>query len=177
MVVLRHFTLADVDDVTAACQDEEIVRWTATIPTPYTTEDARAWIESQPARRAAGTGYSFAIAQLGSPRMCGTISVNRRAVDSEVPPSIGYWIAPWGRRRGLASHALNLVSLWAFTALPADRLRLVTMLGNVGSERVAKNGGFTMFGQLDDWAPRSDPASTRQVKVWERAAAAPGKRS
>ena len=44
-IALRPYTLADVADVTAACQDPEISRWTAMIPWPYQEEHARGWIE------------------------------------------------------------------------------------------------------------------------------------
>src|SRR6266511_4190497 len=43
-VELRAFSLADVPHVTAALQDPEISRWTATIPWPYTEKNARDWI-------------------------------------------------------------------------------------------------------------------------------------
>ena len=36
LVRLRPFRPLDVADVTAACQDAEIARWTAAIPSPYT---------------------------------------------------------------------------------------------------------------------------------------------
>jgi hypothetical protein len=44
VVTLRAFTSGDVPAVTAACQDPEISRWTATIPWPYDEDHARTWI-------------------------------------------------------------------------------------------------------------------------------------
>jgi hypothetical protein len=44
VVALRRFTLDDVLDVTRACQDPEIPRWTAGIPHPYEEHHALEWI-------------------------------------------------------------------------------------------------------------------------------------
>lgn len=41
VVSLRRFTLDDVAEVTRALQDPEIVKWTASIPTPYAESDAK----------------------------------------------------------------------------------------------------------------------------------------
>ena len=43
LVHLRPWIDADVPAIVAACNDPEIVRWT-TVPTPYSPEDARAWL-------------------------------------------------------------------------------------------------------------------------------------
>ena len=42
-VRLRPWSDEDIPAIVAACNDPEIVRWT-TVPTPYSAEDARAWL-------------------------------------------------------------------------------------------------------------------------------------
>ncbi len=44
VVALRRFTEQDVTEVTRACQDPEIARWTAGIPSPYEEHHAQWWI-------------------------------------------------------------------------------------------------------------------------------------
>ena len=43
VVVLRPPTLDDVDAITEACRDDEVVRWT-TVPVPYDRSDAIDWV-------------------------------------------------------------------------------------------------------------------------------------
>jgi hypothetical protein len=45
-VELRPFEMSDVEDVTEACQDREISRWTDAIPWPYSEDHARDWISA-----------------------------------------------------------------------------------------------------------------------------------
>ena len=45
-LLLRPPTLDDVEAITAACQDPEIPRWIAAIPSPYTVDDARWFVTS-----------------------------------------------------------------------------------------------------------------------------------
>jgi hypothetical protein len=61
VVSLRRFTLDDVTEVTRACQDPEIVRWTASIPIPYTESDAQGWIEGHSEHWNSGLTASLAI--------------------------------------------------------------------------------------------------------------------
>ena len=51
VVVLRPFSLADVDRVTEACQDPDIQRFT-TVPSPYRRATTR-WSGSRATRRSA----------------------------------------------------------------------------------------------------------------------------
>jgi RimJ/RimL family protein N-acetyltransferase len=58
---LRPFQPWDAAEVLAACQDPEIPRWTH-VPSPYTAEHARAWVEEvSPQGWADGTTASFAV--------------------------------------------------------------------------------------------------------------------
>lgn len=102
-----HFTPDDVGPVFQACQDEEIHRWTVTLPWPYTEQHAREWIEGQAAQRETGAAYDFAVVEAQTDTFSGSISLER----SERTPrsaGVGYWIAPWARNRGYATEALGI---------------------------------------------------------------------
>jgi RimJ/RimL family protein N-acetyltransferase len=60
-------------------------------------------------------------------------------------PEIGYWIAPWARRRGYAAEAARGLADWAF-ARGARRVHLFTDVGNEASQAVARSAGFTEEG-------------------------------
>ena len=61
---------------------------------------------------------------------------------------IGYWLTAEGRGRGIATHAVRLLSDWALTDLGVARLEITCAPGNVASQRVAERCGFVREGLL-----------------------------
>jgi RimJ/RimL family protein N-acetyltransferase len=147
VITLRAFTEDDIAAVTAACQDPEIARWTAMVPSPYTEADAREWIASHGEARAEGLACPFAIADRATGELLGSAGFHQiewadRSLD------IGYWTAPWARRRRAATRAVQLLSHWAIRDLGMERISLLTFPGNVASEGVATAAGYTREGVL-----------------------------
>ena len=66
--------------------------------------------------------------------------------------SVGYWLLPEARGRGLATRAVRLVSGWALRELALSRLGLSTEPWNVRSQRVAERTGFRQKGILRSYA-------------------------
>lgn len=168
VVSLRRFTLADVEDVTRALQDTEIVRWTASIPVPYTEANASGWIEQHSQWWNEGSTASFAIDDNADGSLLGNINVIvRPSWDGQA--AMMYWVATWGRGRGVATRALLLASEWAIAAINPRELFLETLEGNVASERVAEKAGYVLAGyRSEDFfrpASRGTPESLR-VKEW-----------
>jgi ribosomal-protein-alanine N-acetyltransferase len=62
--------------------------------------------------------------------------------------SVGYWLLPEARGRGLASRAVALVARWALRDLALARLALLTEPSNQQSQRVAERNGFLREGVL-----------------------------
>jgi RimJ/RimL family protein N-acetyltransferase len=166
-VSLRRFELADVPAVTRACQDPEIPRWTAVIPSPYTEADAVYWIGTHDASWSAGTDAPFAIVEADGGELIGSIGLHEfdwPATEAQA----GYWVAAWARNRGVATRALQLAVGWAFADLGLTAVELVTKIGNSASERVAEKGGFQLVGSAEDHVVRSRPGRTYSVKRWRR---------
>src|SRR5437764_9320617 len=112
VVRLRTFTLDDIPAVTAACQDPDIARWTAMVPSPYTEDDARSWIMTHREGFAAGTDLPLAIVDAATGELLGACGLHQ--VDHERGSAeIGYWVAAHARRRGAASRAVALLTRWA----------------------------------------------------------------
>jgi len=116
-LVLRPPEAGDVPDITAACQDLEIARWTR-VPSPYTEAHAEAWVGAQPE---AGAVALLAVdAEAGQLLgAVGLIAVDRPQGRAE----LGFWTAPWARRRGVAAGAIRLLASWSFEALALARLQ------------------------------------------------------
>ncbi|GAA1729198.1 GNAT family protein [Isoptericola hypogeus] len=84
---------------------------------------------------------SAAAPLLGEVSLSGIDQRQRRA-------SMGYWLTPDARGRGVATRAVRLVAGWAFTGLGLARLELTCGPDNVASQRVAERCGFQREGLL-----------------------------
>ncbi len=166
LVGLRYFNLDDVEAITAACQDSEITRWTA-IPSPYTAEFATEFVNLQDGWRADGSAFHFAIVDRKDGGFSGSIGLD----SIKHPPAlVGYWVAPWARRRGFATHALRLVTTWAFESRRVESISLVTKIGNAPSERVAAAAGYSFSDEVPDYGP-AEAAERFVVRRWMRGSA------
>ncbi|SCE71359.1 GNAT family N-acetyltransferase [Micromonospora mirobrigensis] len=143
-VRLRLFRLDDAADTAAACADPLTRRFISGMPDPYTEATARWWItEGAPAAWATG-GAAYAIADPATDRLLGGIGLSQ-PVPTRSQAEIGYWVAPWARRRGVATAATRALAWHAFAA-GTVRLELLTHPENPASQRVALAAGFRREG-------------------------------
>jgi RimJ/RimL family protein N-acetyltransferase len=137
---LRPLEAADEDAVFQACQDTDVLRWTAALPVPYTREDAEAFVNvTAPRAWADETAFTWAIGDPTSGRFLGVVGLDEPAAGC---PSIGYWLAPDGRGRGAAGQAVSAACRLAFDELGAEAVRWEALVGNEPSRRVAERVGF-----------------------------------
>jgi RimJ/RimL family protein N-acetyltransferase len=61
---------------------------------------------------------------------------------TDEPPTVGYWMAPEARGRGLATAATRAVTAWVFATYGPSRIALHAEPVNVASCRVAEKCGF-----------------------------------
>jgi RimJ/RimL family protein N-acetyltransferase len=101
-VRLRRYREEDADDVRAACDDPVTQRFLPLLPTPYTREDALWWITEGSRAVFASGGGAYAVADPATDRLLGGIGLTHLR---EGAGEIGYWIAPWARRAGVATAA------------------------------------------------------------------------
>lgn len=141
-LLLRPFLPEDTEAVFAACQDEQIQRWT-TVPSPYHREDAAEFVASCPERWVADTP-TFACVDAAT--MALVASVDLQGCTAEEGPMVGFWVAPEARGKGIAVAAVQRLAAWAFDDLGLPRLRWAAYIGNVPSRRVAERAGFVMEG-------------------------------
>lgn len=137
---LRPWSEDDVPALVAACNDSEIVRWIPVIPSPYTEDDALAFVrgDARPEER------SFAITSAGI--VVGAIGMTVNSTNYR--GRIGYWVAAPARGRGICTRALRLLSRWALEELELQRLDLITDPENLASQHVAEKVGFRREGVL-----------------------------
>ena len=147
-VVLRRWRMEDVPAVTEACRDEEIARWLALVPQPYTADHARLYI--QDCIDASDDRWPFAITEKDSGSVIGSIDMHITRLGTG---HIGYWMAPGARRRGLTTSALRTLTRWAIEDLGLGRVELATDPDNIASQRVAEKAGFQREGVLRAMLP------------------------
>jgi ribosomal-protein-alanine N-acetyltransferase len=134
-LVLRPPQEHDIPRIVAACSSPDVARYIPHIPVPYTEADAREWL-------AHASANSFAITL--DDVLLGVVSVE--------DGSLGYWLHPDARGRGVMAEALAAVVRWA-----GDRdLVLTAHPENVASRRVAEKAGFVAVGTVAHDPPFRD---------------------
>jgi ribosomal-protein-serine acetyltransferase len=142
-LTLRPLSDADAADVVKACQDVETMRWLP-LPRPYTRPNAEWFIGTfGPSQRESGAGIVFGIESAG--RLVGVIDLKGANWATRVV-ELGYWVAPWARRRGVASRATRALAEWAVREHGFERVELFAASGNVASQRAAQKAGFVREG-------------------------------
>nr|WP_199509700.1 GNAT family N-acetyltransferase [Nucisporomicrobium flavum] len=165
-VRLRRYRPADAGAVLAACNDPLTQRFLPALPRPYTEADAHWWV-TEGAAAASPSGGNYALADPVTDELIGSIGL---LYAQENVGSIGYWIAPQARGRGVATAATRALTEFAFTAGYA-RIELRTELENAASQRVALGAGYTWEGV--GRAAGAGPGGRHDLIVWARVAGDP----
>lgn len=165
-ITLRPFTLLDVTPVMRACQDPEISKWTAAVPFPYQESDARNWISTHEELWQQSKSAQFAVVATPHDRLLGSLGIHHFDWDN-LSATIGYWVAAPERNRGVATQALRIGVGWAIDRLGLVELDLVTMIGNVASEKVATKVGFQMVAEVANHRIATAPERIFHVKKWK----------
>ena len=148
----------DVEAITAACNDREISEFLDMIPSPYTEDDARAYLDQTRHGWAEGKNSNFAIVVDGT--AVGSIGVNWLEPEQGVA-EVGYWVAPEVRGQGVCTRAVRLVSRWVLALPGMERLQLRADAENLASRKVAEKAGFTQEGILR--SARYNPRLERRI--------------
>ena len=153
---LRDLHPSDAEWITQACQDAEVQRWTK-VPRPYTREHAESFVINKNGELAA-----WAIIDSRSQEPVGVIGIHH--VINGVA-SIGYWVAPWGRKSGAASTALRIIPTLARRIGKAHTLHATIAETNTVSRRTAERAGLTLIGNASDSCP--DGSSSTQGLIYQ----------
>ena len=146
VVRLRPIADADLDAITAACQDPQIARYT-TIPSPYEHRHAREWMNASSAGMATGTDLGLLSVDAETGALLGSVGLHSLDPVSG-RCSCGYWVIAAARGRGTAARSLRLLCRFAFGELDVRRIELWIEPENLPSRGVAEAVGFIREGRL-----------------------------
>jgi RimJ/RimL family protein N-acetyltransferase len=137
-VLLRPFLPSDADFLLASFQDLE-ARENTPLVDPVSFDLARRWIRSRSSRGRHPLSPAWLITD-GSGVRCGAIGAT--SIDWEHHRvEFYYWVLAPFRRHGLASRALETISLWALNR-GLTHLELMIDTANVVSVKVALKAGY-----------------------------------
>jgi RimJ/RimL family protein N-acetyltransferase len=139
-LLLRPLETDDAAAVASGLNDPDCARFMPSIPSPYTSADAEAWVEHCAHVWGTGESWPFAIVDAETDEFLGSIELHHGTA------TVGYWVASAARGRGIATHALRLIC----RETSARPLRLTTHPDNLASQRVAEKAGFERVGTTSD---------------------------
>lgn len=157
-LMLRPWHLDDVCAVHEICQDPAIQEFT-TVPVPYTRDIAEHWIRSSPQKYLEREKISLAGVRNGEI----ALSVSLHSIhEFDHVGEIGYWVSPSARGEGLASHAVTMLTEFAF-AIGFRRITAITLPENAASQKTLLNAGFELETVLRDGMTRRDGTQANSV--------------
>jgi RimJ/RimL family protein N-acetyltransferase len=116
------------------------------VPSPYTKDDAFAWVALAESMLRYGSAYHLVIADVEGGAPLGSVGL-------EIHPSpvlhgeIGYWVAAPARGRGVATRAVRVLTAWALERCSLPMVEIHVLPANRPSHEVARKAGFTAAGQ------------------------------
>jgi RimJ/RimL family protein N-acetyltransferase len=149
-VGLRFTAERDIPEILIAYQDDPQLHIRLGQKRPPSGAELGQQLEAATAKRAQGVRASLAILELPSNDCRGELTVQEIDWD-HARASLGIWVAPGARDRGLARRALRLAAQWLFDASGLKRVALATDPDNRPMLRAARAAGF-----LDEGMPGSD---------------------
>ncbi|EBX6015721.1 N-acetyltransferase [Salmonella enterica subsp. enterica serovar Dortmund] len=140
-LLLRPFTVRDVDSVTNALSQPETTYWLQHVPYPYTSSDSAAWITKHPQSWHLGISLELAIEEKTTQQLAGTIGLFELTQEKNY---LGYWLAPqyWGK--GYCHEAALALTQWASAHLGLHTIRGRCIRENSRSARTLQRIGMTL---------------------------------
>jgi len=146
-LILRAPRLSDASAYAVGVGDYEVVRFLTSVPHPYTTEMARAWLAKAPKNTPERNLFTIEC----DGEVIGSISLINE---------LGFWLARphWGK--GYMTEAARRLIAWHFAETTASQVRSSAHHDNSASLRVQMKLGFAEIGR----APRFSQALQRNIE-------------
>ncbi len=139
-ITIRPVALSDAASIAQLADNPDIARMTASLPSPYTLQNAKEWLEGLQKHP---DDHVFAIC---SKTLMGVVGLTYDTNSGRV--ELGYWLGKpyWGK--GAATAAVRLALNYAFKKLNARRVYAYCFAANSASRRVLEKCGLQYEGCL-----------------------------
>lgn len=143
-LLLRSPSWADIPALTALANDKGVTGMTATLPYPYLTNDAEAFVRKLERRNGEDNGVSLAITLRRDRDFAGVIALNPKTEGpvANDEAEIGYWLGRpfWGK--GLATEAARALIDYGFETLRLQAIHATCHVMNAASRNVLEKCGL-----------------------------------
>lgn len=146
-LLMRPWTQEDADALLSAFSDLSIRHYATTVVDSAAAADR--FIGSRTAGWTERTGMSWAITDAAARSVLGHVGIH--VVEQWLGyATIGYWLLPRARGRGVATQAVRAATTAAFAHLDLHRIELAHAIENYASCAVAERCGYPYEGTLRD---------------------------
>lgn len=143
-VRLRPIAATDAPRIQEACSEARTQHWLGQLPSPYTVDDALAYVETRTQQLAEATGVTWAVTAPDDDVLLATIGWFNHTAGAEC--EIGYWTHPDARGRGLMTRAMGVVTRHVVAELGVARVTAYAAVDNTASRRVIEANGLRQYG-------------------------------
>ncbi|PIP76831.1 MAG: hypothetical protein COW85_12100 [Ignavibacteria bacterium CG22_combo_CG10-13_8_21_14_all_37_15] len=138
---IRSLALIDSEKIYEYLQDFEIVKFLATVPSPYLLENALSFILFANAKEKEKTEFHYAVANVDDDKMLGLIGVKEINFQTGTC-EIGYWLGRENHNKGIITQAINKISSYCFDELDLCLIKAGVFESNRASIKALEKAGF-----------------------------------
>lgn len=141
MITFRPLDLKDSHHLVTALNDLRVTQYLSSkIPTPYTPDDAKWFIETGCIDNALVKAINF------QESFCGVIGLYFQHNEYAHSAEVGYWLLPEFWQKGIATQAVSQFCDLVFNTTSVCRIYNPVSAPNLASIRVMEKAGFTLEG-------------------------------
>lgn len=142
---IRRLKQSDAEKIYQYLQDFDIVKYLATVPSPYLVENALSFILFANEKEKAKKEFHYTIANISDDIMLGLIGV--KEINFQVGTcEIGYWLGREHHNKGIITLAIRKISQYCFNELELNLIKAIVFESNIASIKVLEKVGFINAG-------------------------------
>lgn len=162
---LDRVSFRDTKELVRLLSDPVFSEMTRSIPYPYTTQDAKAWIHSNDTKKEDDITKIWSIRKGKYENLCGMVGVYRHNKKTNIA-EIGYWVGKeyWGH--GVASDSVSALLDYVKSVFGVHRFIAHTFVENPASGRVLEKNNFTKVKVVENYLQKD--GENISAFLWEK---------
>lgn len=148
-LLIREWSINDLNDLVEGLNNLEITGWLAAIPHPYTIKDGKEWINRcirSSRQNERPTSYHCAIELKEAKKVIGGLSLEKINYGQGIAGGGGIWINAHYQGQGFATEAFDARARFAFEELGLRKLENGFFKGNTPSLKMQERLGYKVEG-------------------------------